>query len=432
MEERSTELQRRGFLPALRHRDFAIYYGGLVVSSFGNNFTMLAMSWQMYEMTGSPLQLGLLGLSRFVVTMPILLFGGLLADAVDRRKLMLRMQAGHLSVATVLLILSALGLLSPNVFYVATMFNAFFGALENPARQAIVPNMVPEEDLTNAMALNATQRSVSTIAGPPLAGILLGFIGPTANYAVSWTAWLVMLGVLAYIRPGTQVAGGRRGMSIQSLTEGFTYVWGHPILLCMMLLDFGANFFGVARTLLPVYASDILTWPGTDQKIGPQGFGFLSGASAIGSLTGGVLMSAIPQVRHAGIGALVGVSIFALCTIGFAFNTNFFLAWLFLAGEGLGDTISHVFRLTILQLNMEDRLRGRVTSVNMLFTNGGGPLGSFRAGAMAEWVGPPMAVFTGGLAVLGVVAIMGTSVPWVRRYVIEPAEAATAGASRGH
>ena len=130
-------------------------------------------------------------------------------------------------------------------------------------------------------------------------------------------------------------------------------------------------------------------------------------------------MSVLPQTKHAGIGALVGVSIFAVSTILFAYNTHFWLAWVLLAGEGLGDAISHVFRLTILQLNVPDQLRGRVTSVNMLFTQSGGPFGAFRAGGMAQWVGPEMAVFSGGVAVLGVVAAIGGIVPNVRRFVIE-------------
>jgi len=415
----------RVFLPALGHRDFRLYYGGLVVSSIGNSFTQLAMMWQIYEMTGSPLQLGLLGLSRAVATIPVLLFGGLLADAIDRRRLMMVTESGHLCVATVLLALSALGLLSPAIFYVATVLSATFGALENPARQAIVPNLVPEADLTNAMALNATQRSVSQIAGPPLAGVLLGFIGPTANYGISWLSWVIMLAVLVSIRPSVQVPGGRRAMSFESVREGFAYVWGHPILLSMMFLDFGATFFGTARALLPIYASDIL-------GVGAQGFGILSGASAIGSITGGVVMSSIPHMRHAGIGALAGVSLFGVCTVLFAYNTSFWIAWLLLAGEGLGDTISHVFRLTILQLNVPDRLRGRATSVNMLFTNGGPSLGSFRAGAMGQWVGPQLAVFSGGLAVLAVVGVIGSGVPAVRRFVIERGgEPAAAHRGRG-
>lgn len=412
--------ESRRFLPALKHRDFRVFYGGLVASSFGNNFTQLAMTWQMYEMTGSPLQLGLLGLSRAVATMPLLLFGGLLADAIDRRRLMLLMQGGHLCVATSLLALSVVGLLSPAVFYVATVFNAIFGALENPARQAIVPNLVPDAELTNAIALNATQRSVSTIAGPPLAGVFLGFVGPTANYAVAWLSWVAMLWALLSIHPSARVVGGRRAMSINSLRESFSYVWGHPILLSMMFLDFGANFLGQARALLPVYASDILGG-------GPQGFGILSGASAVGSAGGGLVMSAISHVRHAGIGALVGVSLYAVCTILFAYNTNFWLAWLLLAGEGLGDSISHVFRLTILQLNVPDQLRGRVTSVNMLFTQSGGPLGSFRAGGMAQWLGPELAVFSGGVAARGVVAAIGSALPMVRRFVIEDTMAHSRG-----
>jgi hypothetical protein len=200
-----------------------------------------------------------------------------------------------------------------------------------------------------------------------------------------------------------------------SLREGLSYVLKHRILLWMMLLDFGQNFLG-ARALLPVYASDIL-------RVGPEGFGLLSAASAVGTIAGGGLLSFMPQVRRAGLGVLTGITIFGVSTILFAYNDVFWIALVLLAGEGFGDVVSHVFRLTILQLNIPDQLRGRVTSVNMVFTNGGGPLGSFRAGAMAAWIGPEAAVLAGGVTVLAIVAVVGAAVPLVRRYEIEKPEA---------
>jgi MFS family permease len=230
-----------------------------------------------------------------------------------------------------------------------------------------------------------------------------------------------MLGVWGIIRPPIQAVGGRRMVSLAAMGEGLRYVWTHPILLWMMLLDFGQNFLGAARSLLPIYASEIIVWPGTQEKVGAQGFGLLSGASAFGSIAGGILLSGLPHARRAGIGVLMGVSIFGASTVLFAYNEAFWIAWLLLAGEGFGDTVSQIFRTTILQLNIPDHLRGRVTSVNAIFINGGPSLGSVRAGATGQWLGPEIAVLSGGLAVLAVVALMGTAVPMVRRYVIEPA-----------
>jgi MFS family permease len=402
---------------ALREGDFRLFYAGVVCSNFGTNFTQIAMSWQIYQMTGSPLQLGLLGLVRAIPAMTLVLFGGLLADAVDRRRLMMITQGCQFCVTGALLVLSVLGLLSPGVFYVTSALQAVFSSLENPARQAIVPNLVPKHLLTNALALNATQRSAANIAGPPLAGIVLGFFGPTVNYAIDTLSWLVMIAMLAVIHPAARQGAGRRALTFQALGDGFLYVWTHPILLSMMLLDFAQNFLGQARGLLPVYASDIL-------QAGPQGYGILSAATSIGTLSTGAVMSGLPQMRRAGLGVLVGILIFAVCTCVFAYSQVFWLSALMLAGQGMGDCISHVFRLTILQSNIPDEIRGRVTGVNSLFTNGGGPLGQFRSGAMAQWIGPQASMLVGGLAVLGVIGCVAT-LPLVRKFELLPSRDST-------
>lgn len=396
---------------ALRNRDFRLLWCGLVVSGFGSQFTSLAMSWQMYEITGSALQLGLLGLSRAAPSMVVLLFGGLLADALDRRRLMMATQSGQLCVSASLFALSIAGLLAPGAFYIASAFLAFFAALENPARQAIVPNLVPATDLTNALALNSTQRSVSMVAGPPLAGIVLGFFGPSANYGIDTASWVAMLGALVVIRPPRQVMGGRRGVSLLALREGFAYVWTHPILLSMMLLDFSQNVLGAARGLMPIYAADIL-------KVGPQGLGILSAASSVGAISTAAIMSVFGHVRRAGLGVLFGVTLFSVCTVFFAISDIFWFSLLMLMGEGVGNTISTVLRGTILQLNIADELRGRVTSVNMVFTNGGPQLSQFRAGAVAELIGAELSALSGGLAFLAVVALIAVGVPLVRRFEI--------------
>jgi MFS family permease len=396
---------------ALRHRDFRVFWVGIVLSGFGSNFTQIAMSWQIYEMTGSPLQLGLLGLVRAVPSMVLLLFGGLLADAVDRRRLMISTQGGQLSVSATLLVLALMGGLSPGVFYVASALFALFSSLESPARQAVVPNMVPAADLTNALALNSTQRSVALIAGPPLAGVVLGAFGPAANYAVDSVSWLVMLGALLSIQPVAQAVGGRRSVSVGALREGFAYVWTHPLLLMMMLLDFTQTVFGNARGLLPVYASDIL-------NVGPQGFGILSAANSLGAIATAAGLSMFGRIRRAGIGVLISVLIFAASSALFAYSQVFWLSAGLLFVQGVANTVSTVLRSTILQLNIPDALRGRVSSVNMVFTNGGPQLGQFRAGAMAEWLGPELAVLSGAVGVIAVVGSISAAVPMVRRFEI--------------
>jgi MFS family permease len=419
---------RRVPFAALRHRDFRLFWIGLVLSGFGTNFTQIAMTWQMYEMTGSPLQLGLLGLVRAVPSMVLLLFGGLLADAMDRRRLMVVTQAAQCAVSTTLLALAIAGALSPGVFYLASALFALFSSLENPARQAMVPNMVPAQDLTNALALNSSQRNVAMIAGPSLAGVTLAAFGAAANYGIDAFSWLFMVAALLSIKPVPQSRGGRRTMSFTALGEGFRYVWTHPLLLVMMLLDFAQNLFGNGRALLPVYAADIL-------NVGPQGYGILSAANSVGSIATAAAMSAMPSIRRAGAGVLAGVLIAGASWALFAYSQVFWLSVALMFTQGMGNTISTVLRGTILQLNIPDALRGRVSSVNQVFTNGGPQLGQFRAGAMGQWLGPELSLLTGGLAVVGVVGLVSALVPMVRHFEIPDTEEETGtvtsdGASR--
>lgn len=382
---------------ALRHRDFSIYWAGSVLSQVGSQFTTVAMAWQIYELTNSPLELGLLGLARGAPMLGLLLFGGLLADAVNRRHLMMATQIGQMCVSAGLAVMTLAGKVSPPVLYAASLFLALFSSLEQPARTAIIPNLVPRSDLTNALALTGTQRYVATIVGPSLAGLLLAHSGPTLCYAVDAVSWLAMLAALFIMRPLAQVAGGRRAISVQALREGLEFVWTHPVILSMMALDFGQNFFGSGRALLPIYARDIL-------GVGPQGLGLLYSATSAGALLMGTLMSVRGQVRRAGAWVLVSVAVYGVFTTLFGVSRLFWFSFLMLASAGAANTVSFVLRNTINQLLTPDEIRGRVTSVNSMFTNTGPQLGQFEAGALAAMIGPVGATAVGGVLVTSIAA----------------------------
>jgi MFS family permease len=380
---------------ALRHRDFSIYWAGSVLSQVGSQFTTVAMAWQIYELTNSPLELGLLGLARGAPMLALLLFGGLLADAVNRRHLMMATQIGQMCVSASLAVMTLAGKVSPPVLYAASLFLALFSSLEQPARTAIIPNLVPRSDLANALALTGTQRYVATIVGPSLAGLLLAHSGPTLCYAVDAVSWLVMLAALFIMRPLAQVAGGRHAISMQALREGLEFVWTHPVMLSMMALDFGQNFFGSGRALLPIYARDILS-------VGPRGLGLLYSATSAGALLMGTVMSVRRQVRRAGACVLVSVAIYGIFTTLFGVSHLFWFSFLMLASAGAANTVSFVLRNTINQLLTPDEIRGRVTSVNSMFTNTGPQLGQFEAGALASMIGPVGATAVGGLLVTSI------------------------------
>ncbi len=376
-------------LSLLRHRDFCIFWIGSFLSGIGSQFTTVAMAWQIYELTNSAFQIGLLGLARGIPQIVLLLVAGLLADAMNRRKLMMCTQIGLFGVSTMLALLTLTGNASAGMLYVATMLLAVFSSLETPSRQSIIPNLVPREHLPQALALQGTQRYVPNIAGPSLAGVVLALFGPAVCYMVDALSWLAMLAALALLRTKLQDGLGWRSVSLRSLREGFKFVLGHGVIFPLMLLDFGATFFSNARALFPIYARDILF-------VGPKGLGLLYAARAVGSLSSAAALSFFGPVRR-------GV---------------FWFSVLMLALSGAGDTTSAVLRSTINQLSTPDELRGRMSSINSIFTSSGPQLGQFESGVVAAWLGAELSAMTGGLATLIVLAAVAVVFPAVSRFQI--------------
>ena len=401
--------ENRTLLSPLRHRDFRIFWTGSLLSSIGSQFTTVTMAWQIYELTNSPWQIGLIGLARAVPQMAILLFGGLLADAMNRRRLMMRTQASLFCVSGILAVMTLVGNTTPLKLYVATMFLALFSSLEAPSRQALITNMVPSEDLSRALAMSSTQRHIAVIAGPSTAGVFLGFFGPAVCYAVDAVSWLIMLFALTLIRTQSSDRGGWRTVSLTSLRAGFHFAWGHAVIFPLLMMDFGANIFGTTRSLFPIFARDILL-------VGPKGLGVLYAASAVGALLGAAGFSLLGQVRRAGVWILIGVAIYGTCLVLFAKSHIFWFSVLLLAISGIGDTISAILRATINQLSTPDELRGRMASINSIFTNSGPQLGQFEAGLLASWVGAEFSAMTGGLIILSIVSILMLCFPHVRQY----------------
>ncbi|NIO11601.1 MAG: MFS transporter [Deltaproteobacteria bacterium] len=402
-------------LASLRHRDFRIFWTGQILSGFGTQFSTVAMAWQIYVLTDSPLHIGMLGLVRAIPQMALLLLGGLLADAVDRRRLLIVTQLGQFLVSAGLVVVTISGRASPFALYLATVFLAVFSSLETPARQALPPNLVPRPELANALALTNAQRHVAMIAGPSLAGLALGFVGPALCYGVDAVSWLAMAFSLVCIRTPLK-GGGRRALSFTALAEGVRFVRSQRVILLFMSLDFGMTFFASTRALLPIFARDIL-------QVGPEGLGILHSAVAVGSLGAAVTLSLLGGVRRAGRWVLTGVAIYGLCVLFFALSTSFWFSALMLAGTGIGNTIGAVLRHTINQLCTPDELRGRMSSVNSVFTNGGPQLGQFESGVVASFVGADIAAFIGGVVTLVLVAGLSFAAPVARRFEITGEEA---------
>jgi MFS family permease len=342
----------------------------------------------------------------------LLLVGGLLADAIDRRKLMLCTQAGLFCVSTTLALLTYFGQASSHMLYSATMLLAIFTSLEQPSRQSMIPNLVPREQLTQAVALQGTQRYVPVIAGPSLAGVLLALSGPAACYTVDACSWLAMISALRMLRTKIPEGGGWKTVSLTSLREGWSFVWSHSVIFPLMLLDFGATFFGNARGLFPIFARDILF-------VGPTGLGLLYASRAVGSLLSAAGMAVLGPVRRGGRWIIIGIGIYGLATVLFAGSHIFWFSVTMLMLTGAGDTISSILRSTINQLSTPDELRGRMSSINSIFTSNGPQLGQFESGVVAAWLGAEASALTGGLATLMILAAVTIAYPVVRRYRIK-------------
>jgi len=359
------------------------------------------MAWQVYDLTNSPLQVGLLGLGRALPQMALSLYGGLLADAVDRKRLMMALQLVQCVISGTLAAVTIAGVVTPGMLFVAAVFFAFCTALETPSRTAVVPNLVPSEVLASAIALNTTQRSVAMIVGPSLAGIALAVAGPAPCYVIDAASWFAMLTALLLVhRPLQARAAG--AVSMEALAAGVTFVVSRQVIFAFMILDFGATFFGSTTALLPIYSRDIL-------HVGEVGLGLLYAANSIGAILAGVIMSTRASVDRAGKWVLIGVAVYGLCTIGFGLSDVFWLSILMLAGTGAGNTVSAVLRSVANQILTPDEFRGRVAAVNSVFVMGGPQLGQFESGAIASVVSTQFSAVTGGvgaLALTGIIALL--------------------------
>jgi MFS family permease len=393
--------------PALRSRDFRLLWLGQMVSMAGSQMQFWALNWHLYTLTHSAVALGMIGLARVVPIAIFSLVGGTVADALDRRKLMLITQSVMMATAVLLGVLTMRGELTAGVIYALSALAAGALAFDNPARQALLPNLVPREHFANAVSLHTIIRQVATIVGPPLAGFLIASGGLAFTYWLNALSFLAVIGALLLVRAG----GGRAGGSVDlaALREALAFLRQSPVLLSTMVLDFLATFFSSANALLPIFAKDVL-------HVGPKGYGVLAAAPAVGSLLTGGALAFLPRIRRQGPVVLWAVVAYGAATILFGASRWYTLSLLALAGTGAADTISTVVRQTIRQLNTPDRLRGRISAATMVFFMGGPQLGELEAGLVAAWVGAPLSVALGGLGCLVSVALVAWRVPCLRAY----------------
>ncbi len=404
-------------LPAFQHRDFRLLWTGQLFSQAGSQMQLMALNYHVYLLTKSPVALGLISLARVVPVIIFSLIGGIFADAHDRRRVVFGTQFILMLCALLLAGLTFTQTVSVASIYAIAALMAATMAFDGPARQSLTPNLVPKEHLTNALSLNNIVHQTAGMVGPTLGGLLIGMAGADNEatlgvgmvYVFNAVSFLAVIVALALIKSPTQKHTGALKITLDSLTEGIRFVTKTKIILSTMLLDFIATFFSSATSLLPIFAKEIL-------NVGATGLGILYAAESAGAVIAGAAMSLVHNIKRKGHLVLWAVAAYGIATTLYGFSQVFWLSAFFLAIVGAADTVSTIMRNTLRQLATPDRLRGRMTGVNMIFFMGGPQLGNLEAGLVAALIGAPLSVITGGIATI--IAVMATAwlAPQLREY----------------
>ena len=396
------------FSPLHESRSFRLLWFGQLVSLSGTQLRLVAIPYQIYLITGSSLDVGLIGLFQAVPLISLALFGGVFADRFNRRRLLLITQVGLALSSAALAIGTQLGFASVPFLYAMTAIGAAFSAIDGPARGSLTPSLVRRDQLPAAITLNQVLFQTAAIAGPAFAGVIILSLGVAGAYWIDVGSFLVAIVAVAAMRiPPSEPR--EHAPVMRALVEGISYLRANRILFSTFVLDFLATFFGSPRALFPYYADRVFA-------VGPQGLGLLFAAPGIGSLVAALTAGWIPRVRRQGVALLVAVAAWGFAIVGFGFmRDGLFLPALVLIALAQGaDTVSAIFRHTILLTIVPDELRGRLTSIAQMFFLGGPYLGQVESGVLADALSPEFSVISGGIAT---VASVGLVVLWAPELV---------------
>jgi MFS family permease len=396
--------------PALKHRRFFFLWLGLLISIAGTQMQIWALFWHIRDLTDQPIALGGIGLARILPVIVFSLIGGALADSSNRRRIIFVTQSAAALLALTLGLFTQFGHITIWHIYVITALSAVAIAFDGPARQALVPNLVPAKDLPNAFSLTSIAFQAGSVIGPALSGIVIAVWGQQAVYYINAVSFLAVIIALFLIGDVPQkIEQTTKGISLSSIGEGIRFILGKPIIFSTMILDFIATFFASANTLMPFVARDVL-------HVGVVEYGWLSAAQSVGAVSMAIIISQVRELRKQGPLFLGSLLIFGLATVVFGISTHFVLAWIALALTGAADGLSTIIRTTIRQLHTPDHIRGRMTSVNQIFFQGGPQLGEIEAGAVAQMFGAPFAIVSGGIGCIVGLTLVVWKWPQLIRY----------------
>jgi len=395
--------------PLRKDRDFRLLWSGQLISGLGRQVTVIALPYQLYVLTHSAIAIGALALVQLGPLLAFSLFGGAVADAVDRRRLLLLTQSGLALTSAALALLAMQAQPSIWALYFVAFVAATISSVDQPARASAVPRLVPRERLPLAIALNQAAFQAAAVVGPALGGILIATLGLAAAYgldAVTFAASLLVLAMMAPIPPLHGVA--RPG--VKAVAEGLRFARRMPVILSTFVVDLDAMIFGMPAALFPVLAVDVF-------HNGAAGVGLMASAAAVGALVGALLTGWVGRVRYEGRAVIlavavwgVAIALFGLCTFSFP------LALVFLAIAGGADVLSAVFRSTILQLSTPDQLRGRMTALHVLVVTGGPRLGDIESTVVAALTSATFSVVSGGVMTLVGLAWVARRFPQLAAY----------------
>ena len=420
--------------------DYLRLLGARVTGGAATQMLMVALGWQMYDLTSSAWDLGLVGLAQFLPALLVTLPAGHLVDQHDRRLILSGALGLQCAVAVVLALSSAEGWVSANMILLLSVLLGVARAFQMPSQQALMPTLVTPALLPRAVAAGSSSMQAAVIAGPALGGALYA-MGPSVASALgapqaSGTHWgaavvyavslvLLILGVMGVltIRSRRSPHSLRAAPGLAQLTAGIRFIWQRPVVLGAISLDLFAVLLGGATALLPIFARDIL-------HTGPEGLGLLRSAPALGAVVVGLALARVPIARRAGHFLMGAVAVFGFCMIGFALATSFWFAFVVLAISGAADMFSVVIRQSLVQLETPDEMRGRVGAVNSVFIGASNQLGEFESGATAALLGPVGSVLLGGIGTLVVVAVWWKIFPALaQRDSLQPSAMGEGGAN---
>ncbi|HXV82974.1 MAG TPA: MFS transporter [Candidatus Binatia bacterium] len=379
-------------LSALRHRNYRLYWFGQLSSVLAQNMEHIAQSWLVLELTNSPLLLGLTGLAFAIPTITLTLLGGVIADRADRRRIMIFSQLGS---AIIFLLLATLVILQQiALWHVMTLafLSGCIRAFDRPSRMALLPQMVPREDIPNAVAIGGTIWQLNRLVGPAVAGLLIYLVGIGPTYYFCFFASLSAVCLWLGIRFEHQPTGVSPGGLLHNIMEGLNFIRKNELYYTFIGMTFFNSVFGMSYLILmPVFARDVLA-------VGSQGFGFLQSAGGLGALCGVLAVAYFSHSRGKGRQAIGGAIVFGILLIVFALSKSYPLSLALACALGIASQFYITMINAVLQVNLPDQFRGRVMGIYGL-TWELMPVGGLIAGAIAEYAGAPAAVVVGGTLV---------------------------------